>query len=186
MMVRGSCESAVRGTMMLRKNHVQDEGPAMSRRVILALAAASICAADYQVVPAFSQIGHMILNLEVKGSNPEPKPPSDPVNTIQEFMRALLHCYNPPPIDDVSQPVDLTFQVSFKRSGELFGKPRVVNFARTVSPTERQRYYEAVAEAINLCSPMPFTDAMGGASAGKVFHINIIDSRNRRQAMTND
>ena len=138
-----------------------------------------------QVTPASSQ-GGMILKFVVDRSNPQPTRPSDPVDTLRDFAEALRGCYSPPPIDDVSQPVDLTFQVSFKRSGELFGKPRVVNFARTVSSEERQRYYLAVAEAIDLCSPMPFTEAMGGASAGRTFRVNIIDSRNRRQVMNND
>jgi hypothetical protein len=153
----------------------------MYRRLIGAFAAAAVCVAACQVAPAFSQ-GGMILMIEINRSNPEPTRPSAPVDTLRDFTDALRHCYSPPPIDDVSQPVDLTFQVSFKRSGELFGKPRVVSFARTVSLEERQRYYLAVAEAVDLCSPMPFTDAMGGASAGRTFRISIIDSRNRRQA----
>jgi hypothetical protein len=156
----------------------------MKRRFIVAFAAAAVCAAAYRLVPAFSQ--GMILHIEIHRSDVEPTRPSGQINTLQDFMEALLGCYRPPPIDDVSQPVDLTFQVSFKRSGELFGKPRVVSFARPVAPEERQRYYLAVAEAVDLCSPMPFTDAMGGASDGRTFRINIIDSRNRRQAMTNE
>ena len=80
------------------------------------------------------------------------------------------------------QPVDLTFQVSFKRSGELFGKPRAIQFAHEVTPQERDRYYQAVAEAVERCSQMPFTDRMGGAVAGRTFRVNFIDARNRKQA----
>jgi len=66
--------------------------------------------------------------------------------------------------------------------GELFGKPRIVEFARPVTPEERGRYYAAVAEAIDRCSQMPFTEQMGGAVAGRVFRVNFIDMRNRKQA----
>ena len=60
--------------------------------------------------------------------------------------------------------------------------PRIVNFARGVTDEERQRYYTRVAEAIDRCSPMPFTESMGGAVAGRTFRINFLDRRNSRKA----
>src|SRR5262249_31524244 len=108
--------------------------------------------------------------------------PTAPVNDLKELARALAGCWSPPPIDKDRQPLDLNFTVSFKRSGELFGKPRVVIFARKVSDDERQRYHQAVAEALVLCSQLPFTDSMGGAVAGRTFQIRFIDMRNRKQA----
>ena len=81
-----------------------------------------------------------------------------------------------------ARPVDLTFQVSFKRSGELFGKPRAINFARQVTDKEREVYYRAVAEAVERCSQMPFTEAMGGAVAGRPFRVNFLDRRNTKRA----
>ena len=104
------------------------------------------------------------------------------MNNLQDLMAALAACWSPPPADPARRPVDLTFQVSFKRSGELFGKPRVVQFTRDVTPEERGRYYTAVAEAVDRCSPMPFTEQMGGAVAGRLFRVNFIDARNRKQA----
>lgn len=123
----------------------------------------------------------MILSIEIQRSNPRPHKPAGSINTLQELMTALAGCWEPPPIDERRGPVDLTFQVSFKRSGELFGKPRIVNFARAVADEERQRYYTAVAEAVDRCSPMPFTEAMGGAVAGRTFRINFLDRRNSRK-----
>ena len=58
----------------------------------------------------------------------------------------------------------------------------IVEFVRPVTPEERGRYYAAVAEAIDRCSQMPFTEQMGGAVAGRVFRVNFIDARNRKQA----
>ena len=68
---------------------------------------------------------------------------------------------------------------SFKRSGELFGKPHVVRFSREVSQAERERFNLAVVEAVDRCSPMPFTESMGGAIAGRVLRIRFIDSRKK-------
>jgi len=122
------------------------------------------------------------LSILIRGTNANPARPTAPVNNLQELSAALAACWSPPPADRERGPVDVIFQVSFKRSGELFGKPRIVEFARPVTPEERGRYYAAVAEAIDRCSQMPFTEAMGGAIAGRVFRVNFIDMRNRKQA----
>jgi hypothetical protein len=148
----------------------------MIARAAAAFLALALFAADAALAQG------MILAITITHDNSRPLRPSRPINTLQDLSAALAACWNPPPIDRERQPLDLTFQVSFKRSGELFGKPRVVNFARAVTDDERQRYYLAVAEAIDRCSPMPFTDQMGGAVAGRTFRINFIDARNRRQA----
>ena len=122
------------------------------------------------------------LSIEIRRTNSNPTRPTAAVNNLQELMAAFAACWSPPPPDPARAPVDLTFQVSFKRSGELFGKPRVIQFARGVTPEERGRYYTAVAEAVDRCSQMPFTESMGGAVAGRTFRINFIDARNRKQA----
>jgi hypothetical protein len=126
--------------------------------------------------------GGLLLDIEIRRDNPDPKRPGAAINTLQDLMRALASCWSFPPLDQSHQQVDVIFQVSFKRSGELFGKPRIVHFSRDVTPEERQRYYTLVAEAIGRCSPMPFTDSMGGAVAGRTLRIKLIDARNRKQA----
>jgi hypothetical protein len=129
---------------------------------------------------AFAQFQTLIIG--INGENPEPVRPTAPVNNLQDLMRAFRGCWSPPPVDSSRQPVDLIFRVSFKRSGELLGKPPFIEFVREVTPEQRALYYTAVAEAIDRCSKMPFTESMGGASAGRVFRINFVDGRNRKQA----
>jgi hypothetical protein len=108
--------------------------------------------------------------------------PTAPVHTLQDLSAAFAGCWSPPPADSERSPVDLTFQVSFKRSGELFGKPRAINFARQVTDKEREVYYRAVAEAVERCAKMPFTESMGGAVAGQPFRVNFLDRRNTKRA----
>jgi hypothetical protein len=142
---------------------------------LIALAGALSCA-------SLADAQGLILQIEINASNPNPVRPKGPIDNLQDLAAALAACWSPPSPDPNRRPLDLTFQVSFKRSGELFGKPRVINFAREVTPEERQRYYQAVVEAIDRCSPMPFTETMGGAVAGRTFRINFQDARNRKQA----
>jgi hypothetical protein len=128
--------------------------------------------------------GGLLMTITVGFDNPRPQRPEGPVNTLREMLQAIAGCWRFPPGDDRRQPVDPVFQVSFKRSGELFGKPRVIRFSRDVTPEERGQFYTAVAEAIDRCSPLPFTESMGGAVAGRTLLIRIIDARKRKQAET--
>ena len=143
--------------------------------------AACVLAALALSDPSVAKAQGTLLLIEIRATNARPVRPTEPVNDLQEFMAAWAGCWGPPPVDRSRPPLDLTFQVSFKRSGELFGKPRAVIFAREVTPEERQRYYQAVAEAVDRCSRMPFTDSMGGAVAGRLFRVNFLDRRDSRK-----
>jgi len=129
--------------------------------------------------PARAQQQPIIIS--VPGSNPRPHEPTGQVNSLQDLAAALYGCWDPPPLDG-KQPVDVIFIVSFKRSGELFGKPRVIQFNGEVTPERRTIYWTAVAEALDRCSKMPFTDSMAASAAGRVFRITFVDMRNRKQA----
>jgi hypothetical protein len=130
--------------------------------------------------PVTATAEDLILSIEIQAQNDNPARPTEPIDNLQDLSQAFAGCWSPPPVDTSRQPIDLTFQVSFKRSGELFGKPRAILFARPITPEERERYDKAVAEAVERCSQMPFTDSMGGAVAGRVFRVNFVDERNRK------
>ena len=152
----------------------------MTRRRPRILVAAAL-GATVIVLPG-SAFAQTMLQIEIRGQNNDPIRPTEPINNLQELSQAFARCWSPPPVDTSRQPVDLTFRVSFKRSGELFGKPRTIQFAHEITPQERERYYQAVAEAVERCSQMPFTESMGGSVAGRTFRVNFIDARNRKQA----
>jgi hypothetical protein len=139
-------------------------------------------AAMLLAVPGGARAQGMLMTIEITNNNPRPHSPDGKVKTLQEVLKAIAGCWQFPPVDEGRVPVDPIFQVSFKRSGELFGKPRVIKFSREVSPQERERFYRAVVEAIDRCAPMPFTDSMGGAIAGRTLQIRLIDSRNQKKA----
>jgi hypothetical protein len=147
---------------------------------VVTVAAGLVAATTAAPVASLAQ--GMILNINIGAPNPSPTRPTSPVNTLQELMQALAGCWSPPQLDPTREAVDVTFQISFKRSGELFGKPQTVIFPKPVTPQQRERYSLAVTDALDLCSPMPFTETMGGAVAGRVFRVNFIDARNRTRA----
>ena len=148
-----------------------------------ALAAALIALGAVLVVcPQASRAsGGILMSIDLTYENPRARRPERPVNDLVQIQAALADCWKFPPVDDGRSAVDVIFELSFKRSGELFGKPRVVRFSREVSQAERERFHLAVVEAVDRCSPMPLTDSMGGAIAGRVLRIRFIDSRKRKQ-----
>ena len=99
-----------------------------------------------------------------------------PVNTIQDIFQHLRTCWKPPP-PAKARPIDITVVVSFNRAGNILGHPRITYESAEASDSDRLQYRIAVMEALQRCTPMPFTDAMAGAAAGRPFAIQF---RNRK------
>jgi hypothetical protein len=98
------------------------------------------------------------------------------VNTIQDIFRHLRTCWKPPP-PNKARPLDITVVVSFNRAGNILGHPRITYESAEASDNDRLQYRIAVMEALQRCTPMPFTDAMAGAASGRPFAIQF---RNRK------
>jgi hypothetical protein len=100
-----------------------------------------------------------------------------PVNTIQDIFQHLRTCWKPPP-PSKARPLDITVVVSFNRAGNILGHPRITYESAEASDSDRLQYRIAVMEALQRCTPMPFTDAMAGAAAGRPFAIQFRNRRN--------
>jgi hypothetical protein len=94
------------------------------------------------------------------------------VNTINDIFQHLRTCWKPPPAAQ-ARPIDITVVVSFNRSGNILGHPRITYESAEASDNDRLQYRIAVMEALQRCTPMPFTDAMAGAAAGRPFAIQF-------------
>jgi hypothetical protein len=69
--------------------------------------------------------------------------------------------------------MDITVVVSFNRSGAIMGRPRITYESPKATDSDRLAYRLAVMEALQRCSPMPFTEAMAGAVAGHPFAVQF-------------
>ncbi len=117
--------------------------------------------------------------------NKEPergKAPQSALNTLNDVVAALRGCWIPPPLDQSRPGMQITVQLSFKRSGEILGRPRITFETAGASDDERLAYRVAVAEALKRCSPLPFTEALGNAVAGRPFNMRFIDERKLKRA----
>ena len=94
------------------------------------------------------------------------------VNTIREAIAKIGTCWKPPPLS-LANPIDITVIVSFNRAGEILGRPRITYESEQATDNDRVQYRIAVMEALQRCSPMPFTDSMAGAVAGRPFAVQF-------------
>ena len=97
------------------------------------------------------------------------------VNTIREAIAKIGSCWKPPPLSSAN-PIDITVIVSFNRSGEILGRPRITYESEPATDNDRVQYRIAVMEALQRCSPMPFTESMAGAVAGHPFAVKFHNS----------
>jgi hypothetical protein len=94
------------------------------------------------------------------------------VNTIREAFARFWSCWKPPPASQAN-PIDITVIVSFNRAGEILGRPRITYESEQADDNDRLMYRIAVMEALQRCAPMPFTESMAGAVAGRPFAIRF-------------
>jgi hypothetical protein len=111
--------------------------------------------------------------------------PAGPLNTIRDIGAALRTCWVPPPDARARAGMQITVQLTFKRSGELLGKPRITYETAGSSDEERLTYRLAVAEMIERCAPLPFSESLGNAVAGRPFTMRFTDNRKLKKAENN-
>jgi hypothetical protein len=89
-----------------------------------------------------------------------------PVNSLKEIFARLGACWKPPKAEGIN-PMDITVMLSFNRSGVILGHPRITYESEQATDYDRLAYRVAVMEALQRCTPMPFTESMAGAVAGR-------------------
>jgi hypothetical protein len=92
------------------------------------------------------------------------------LDTIKDVFAKLHSCWKPPAASRAN-PIDITVVVSFNREGAIIGRPKITHESEHASDNDRLIYRVAVMEALQRCTPLPFTEALGGAIAGRPLAI---------------
>jgi hypothetical protein len=95
---------------------------------------------------------------------------SAPVDNLKELFTRLGGCWRAPPR---ANPIDITVLVSFNRDGNILGHPRITFESEQATDNDRLTYRIAVMEALERCTPIPFTAGMAGAIAGRPIAIRF-------------
>ncbi len=109
------------------------------------------------------------------GENPTAD--EQPLDSISAMYAALRACWVPPPKDEARHGMQYTIRFAFTRDGDIVAPPRVT-FASHDAPADvRDVYRDAVNAALKRCTPLHFSDGMGGAVAGRPIAIRFVDDR---------
>jgi hypothetical protein len=100
----------------------------------------------------------------------------DRIDRIRDVFLTLRACWQPPRGSGFSGQ-ELTIRLSFKRSGEVLGSPRITYYNPGGGTDDRAAFARAVRNAFERCTPLPFTARFGAAIAGRPFTFRFIDSR---------
>ena len=122
--------------------------------------------------------GHAAFAQDPAKAQAPPRMP--PLNTMRDMGLALDICWiaNLPPIEQARPGMNVTVMLTFTRSGALQGEPRFTYVTREASAETKALYQRAAVAAINACTPLPFTDALGNAVAGRPHTKTFMDQRN--------
>ena len=99
------------------------------------------------------------------------------LNSIRDMFAALRACWEPPPKDQARHGMEYTIRFAFRRDGEMIAPPRMTYASHDAPAEVRDRYRDAIDAALKRCTPLHFTDGMGGAVAGRPIALRFVDQR---------
>ncbi|MGO4571138.1 hypothetical protein [Microvirga sp. 2TAF3] len=98
------------------------------------------------------------------------------IDTLSGVFRALQACWQPPAGSGFSGQ-EITLRIAFRRNGEVLGQPRITYYRAGSNPDQREPFTRSVREAFVRCTPLPFTEKLGAAVAGRLFTFRFSDTR---------
>jgi hypothetical protein len=98
------------------------------------------------------------------------------VDNVRQVFAALRSCWRLTPRKPATGQ-QMTVRMSFKRSGDILGKPRITYYEGAPGSEASREFTDAVGEAFRVCTPLPFTDGFGAAVAGRPFTFRFVDDR---------
>jgi hypothetical protein len=105
-----------------------------------------------------------------------------PLDSIGAMFAALRACWVPPSKDEARHGMEYTIRFAFKRDGDIIAPPRVTYASHDAPADVRDVYRDAVNAALKRCTPLHFSDGMGGAVAGRPIAVRFVDNRSTENA----
>lgn len=102
---------------------------------------------------------------------------SHDLNTIRDVFSALRACWVPPEKDAARTGTQITLRFSFNSHGGIISEPKTTYVTADTPSDVRETYWNAATAALKRCTPLQFTDGLGGALAGRPFAIRFVDNR---------
>ena len=97
------------------------------------------------------------------------------IDNVRQVFAAISSCWRLARKEATGQ--QMTLRMSFKRSGEVLGKPRITYYEGTPGSAASRDFTDSVRAAFRACVPLPFTESFGAAVASRPFTFRFIDER---------
>ena len=108
------------------------------------------------------------------------------LDSIGEMYAALRTCWVPPPKDVARHGMQYTVRFALKRDGEIIATPRRTYVSHDAPQEARDTYGDAIKAALDRCTPLHFSNGMGGAVAGRPIAIRFVDNRTVEKVNTDN
>jgi hypothetical protein len=99
---------------------------------------------------------------------------AEPANTLHDLWQALGACAHHAQVAPEAAGSEITVLFTLKRDGSLQGKPRITYSRLIGERVDQQAFVAASFSAIAGCFPLPMTDGLGGAVAGRPIRFRLI------------
>jgi hypothetical protein len=120
--------------------------------------------------------------LQLQGSSQPPSTTAEyaPIDRPNGSPQRIVSCWSPP--GGSSDDVEVTVRLSFSRTGDIVGQPRITYVKAGSDDTLRRAISASILTAIQSCVPLRFTPGLGQAIAGRSFAIRFIAPAVRKPA----
>jgi hypothetical protein len=99
---------------------------------------------------------------------------TQPANSLHDLWQALGACARRAPVAPEAAGSEITVLFTLKRDGSLQGKPRIAYSRLIGDKIDQQAFVAASLSAIASCFPLPMTDGLGGAVAGRPIRFRLV------------
>jgi hypothetical protein len=96
------------------------------------------------------------------------------LNTLEDLRRYFQNCYQP---NTVTDQQEVTIRFAMRANGTLLGPPRVTYVKGAPNMVFRKVLSDAAKNAVMACLPLPLTDGLGRAIAGRTYSIRFVGRR---------
>jgi hypothetical protein len=99
---------------------------------------------------------------------------AQPANSLHDLWQALDACARRAKVAPEVAGSEITVLFTLKRNGSLLGKPRITYSRLIGDVVDQQAFVAASLSAIAGCFPLPMTDGLGGAIAGRPIRFRLV------------
>jgi hypothetical protein len=99
---------------------------------------------------------------------------AEPLATLEDLRKVLQGCFRP---SSMSDGQEVTVRFALRADGRLSGPPRITYVKGAPNDAMRKLISDAARGALSACAPLPLTEGLAGAIAGRVFTLRFVGRR---------